>query len=111
MKEGLGKRDWGLVPGGSSFSSFAFRASSFDFSRRERRQARECCPPVVGAHVLADVAAEDVSAHTRTELIRDGIAQLDGQIAQAAPRVHDIRLDECARRAGLEAERAGAASV
>src|SRR3989337_2007535 len=58
--------------------------------------------PVVGADILADVAAEDVPAQGGAELFRDGVAELDGQIAQAAPRVHDIRFDERARGTGFE---------
>ena len=43
---------------------------------------------VPGADVLADVAAENMVADARAELFRNRAAQLDGQIRDAAARVH-----------------------
>ena len=56
------------------------------------------------ADLLADIAAEDLIADQRAQL--DGIAatQLDGEIRDAAPVVQDIRRDERAGRAGVQAD-------
>src|SRR6185503_543998 len=60
---------------------------------------------------LADVAAEDAGAERRPQIARDGAAVLDREIGDAAARVEQVRPDEGAGRAGVEACRACAAAV
>ena len=63
------------------------------------------------ADILADVAAEDLAAYGGAEFLRDGTALFDGEVGDAAARVHLARRDECVRGAGLDAAAAGAAAV
>ena len=65
--------------------------------------------PVERADVLADVAAEDERAHGLPELDGDAPAVLDGLVGDAAGRVEAEGLDDGVGRAGLDAQRAGAA--
>ena len=72
------------------------------------RRRREAIP---WADVLADVTAEDPVAHERTQLARDGAAQLDREVGDAAPRVHAIRCDDGPRGTRIEAAVAAAAML
>jgi len=77
----------------------------------ESRQVAHERLAVVGADVLADVAAEDVAAHGSAEVLRDGAAELDGEVGDAAAGVEEVGLDQGFSGAGVEAEGAGAAAV
>ena len=66
---------------------------------------------IPGAHVLADVAAEDLAAHLRAQRLGNGAPLLDGQVGDAAARVHLVGRDQSARGAGIDAARAAAAAV
>src|SRR5258706_1187622 len=66
---------------------------------------------VPGTDVLADVAAEDVAAEPLAPVFRDSALDLDGQVADAARGVEDVRRGECLGGARLEAGRAAAAHV
>jgi len=66
---------------------------------------------VVGADLLADVAAEDVDAHQRPEVARDGPLEFNGQVGDAATGIHDVGTHEGVGRTGLEAEGALATAV
>ncbi len=52
-----------------------------------------------------------MAAHRLAELLGDGLPQLDGQVADAAPGVHHIGLDQRPGGTRFEAQRAGAAAV
>ncbi len=68
---------------------------------RQRCHWRAAIP---GANVLANIAAEDVIADRFPQFQRDGAAQLDGEIRNAAPRVQNIRLYNCAGGACVNAK-------
>src|SRR5262249_30909093 len=80
-------------------------------ARLKRRLSAERRFAVPGAHVLTDVAAEDPVPHARTQVRRDRLSQLDGQVADAAPGVQLIRTRGCLRGASIDASRTGAAVV
>src|SRR5690606_7647025 len=65
---------------------------------------------IEGADLLADVAAEDPAPDRRPQRARDGAAQLDGEVGDAAARVERVGVDEGARGAGVEAGAAAAAA-
>ena len=75
---------------------------------RQRRHRRAAIPR---ANVLADVAAEDVPADGLAQFERNRAAQLDRQIGNAAPRVQNVRLDDGARRACVDAQAAVSAQI
>jgi hypothetical protein len=77
----------------------------------ESRSAVVKAAAVPRAHVLADVAAEDVAAHALAPLLRTRALHLDGEGADAACGVEDVGRDEGARGAGVEARGARAAQV
>src|SRR5437867_4377258 len=68
-------------------------------------------PAVPRADVLADVAAEDLAAETGALPVGDGALQLDGQVADAARGVEDVRGGQGAGRARVEARGAAPAHV
>src|SRR5439155_21599269 len=72
--------------------------------RQPRRWVRLVVP---GAHVLANVAAEEPFADLRPQVFRDARLQLDGQVADAPAGVEDTGPRERLRRAGLQALRTG----
>src|ERR1700757_55946 len=63
------------------------------------------------AHILADVAAEDLTAHAFHQLGAARSLVLDCQVRDATRRVHLIWLEKGARRAGVEAPPAASAAV
>ena len=67
--------------------------------------------PIPGAHVLADVAAENLPAHFPGELFGDWPLVLNGQIRDTPRRIHLVGNVERAGRAGLDAARATAATI
>src|SRR5438105_2859570 len=69
------------------------------------------CTLVPRANVLADVAAEEPVAEGCAEFARDGAAELNREIADAARGVENVGLRESLRRTGVEAGAAGAAVV
>ena len=84
------------------------------FQVRPRLQVRFAAPrrlAVPRAHLLAHVAAEQPVADSGPQFVRDRAAQLDGQVADAAPRVELIGRDERVGRTGVQARGAGAAVV
>ena len=61
--------------------------------------------PVPGAHVLANVAAEDVPADAGAPLFGDRAPGLDGPVGDAAPRIQHPRAEQGAGRAvAMEAD-------
>src|ERR1035441_582030 len=63
-------------------------------------------------HVLTDVAAEDMPAYPSSHLFRNRTMQLDGEVRNAAPRIHLVAfLRDRLRRAGIDAASAGAATI
>ena len=79
--------------------------------RLERGAAVPAAPPVPRAHVLADVAAEDVTAHPLARLLGDRTLHLDGQVADAPRRVEQVRRRQRTGRAGVQAGGAAPARV
>src|SRR4051794_2457518 len=77
-------------------------------ARRLRPAAALLDAAVPRAQVLADVAAVDLRAELRAVLRRDRLGRL-GPVGEALRRVEGSRLVERAGRAGIDAERAGAA--
>ena len=65
----------------------------------------------MGAHILTDIATEDLAAHTLHERGVDGALVLDGEVADATRRVHLIRRGKRAGGACFETARAGAATI
>src|SRR5205823_6889271 len=61
-----------------------------EFARLVCRIARDGGAAVPGADVLANVAAEDVTAHGAADRLRDGIAELDREVGNAEARVHGV---------------------
>src|SRR2546427_6930539 len=57
--------------------------------------------PVPRTNVLTNVAAENMIPHRLAKLFRDGAAQLDGQVRNALPGIHEVGFDECLRRTGV----------
>src|SRR4029450_2224267 len=55
----------------------------------ERLASSRRRPPIPRADLLADVASEEMGADCLSHLLWDGPAQLDREIGEAAPRVHD----------------------
>ena len=74
-----------------------------DVPRMEGIELSDRRASIPGANVLADVTAEDVSPHRRAELFRNAASQLDCQIRNAPACIEHVWLDECARRAGVQA--------
>src|SRR5690606_5604428 len=66
---------------------------------------------VVGADVLAGVAAEEPVARGLAVRLGVGAAVLDRDVAQAAPGIDRARLEEGAGGAGVEAEAAAPAAA
>ena len=65
--------------------------------------------PGVGADFLADIAAVHPVAHRRAKLVRNGIAQLDGEVGDAGRRMDRVGGDDAPGRAVVDADRAPAA--
>ena len=49
--------------------------------------------------------------HRLAKLFRDGAAQLDGQVRNALPGIHEVGFDECLRRTGVQATTATPAQI
>ena len=80
--------------------------------RRQRLGAgRVACLPVPRARLLAEVAAEDPVAELRAQLHGERAPVLDGQVREAAARVHGVAGPEGAGRAGGVAAGAGPAVI
>src|SRR5215213_5723401 len=78
----------------------------------EARLVRGLLEAVPGAHVLAGVAAVEPAFEVGCDRGgKLGVAKLYGRVRDAERGVHDVGLDYRGRRAGFEAERAGAAVV
>lgn len=84
------------------------RARRANFETRLGRDRRFA---VVGADLLADVAAEDPVAHAWLQVGRNVAAMLDGEVRNAARGVHPVGVGEGVRGTGVEAAGAGAAVV
>ena len=67
--------------------------------------------PIPGAHVLADVAADNLLRDGRTHLIGNPVALFDRRVGQALRRIDRIGFCDGARRAGIDAPGAGPALV
>ena len=63
------------------------------------------------ANILADVAAEDVTAHARAEVLGNRPALLDREIRNALVGIELVGREDRIRRTSLDATRAGAAAI
>src|SRR5271170_3107978 len=72
---------------------------------------RDWGAPIPGADVLANVTAEDVTAHGLAQGLGNGAAKLDRQVGDAEARIHHVGFDERSRGAGIDAFCARAAEI
>ena len=89
-------------------SNWGFRAAGRGANLGSRAVGDVVVP---GADLLADVAPEDVRAHRSAEFFRNRASELDGQVGNAAPRVHHAGRDDGVRRAIVDTPRARAAML
>src|SRR6516162_9176566 len=68
-------------------------------------------PRVPRTHILADVTAEDIDSCPLTELHRNRAFELDSEIGDAPPCIHDVGFHQRPRGAGFKAARARTAAV
>src|SRR5580658_6261476 len=92
---------------GSEKRSFIFEY----LARLKCSDARHRRLAVPGAHILADVAADNSIAHWSAKLVGNRSAEFDGEIGDAAARVEHIRRGERLRGAGIETARTSAAEI
>ena len=69
------------------------------------------CAEIPRAGELAVVAAVGAVADQRPQVLGNGALQLDGEIGDAASRIHRVRRDNGLRRAAVEAGAAGTAVI
>src|SRR5436305_1872423 len=87
------------------------------FTTRRRSIRKRVCLRTMGqtlgpgADVLADVAAEDLVADGRAQFRCDLASFLNGEVSDAAARIHFSRRDEGLSGAGIQAARATSAAV
>src|SRR5579859_2808555 len=65
-------------------------------------------PAIPGTHILADVAAEDLASHLRTQQLWNGPALFDRQVRDAQAGVHLIGCHQSIGWAGIDATSAAA---
>ena len=63
------------------------------------------------AHILADIAAEEVMADSFPGVLCDFATQLDGRVGHAFPAVENVWFEDGAGRTRVNAPRAGAATI
>ncbi len=66
---------------------------------------------IPGAHILADVAAKDLTTHVGTERLSDRAALFYGQVSDTEARIHLVGRNQGAGGAGIDASRAAAAAI
>src|SRR6185437_5349203 len=81
------------------------------FSWRQLSIAADGRAPVPGTDVLADVAAKNLPPNLRPQVLRDWPALLNGQVRNAACRIHLPGAGQRPRGTGVDAARTRSAAV